>query len=130
MKNLLVILIFSITSCDLTPSRTNFDSTLLRVAQEINSMCPMTVDKDTRLDNAAALSNKTFQYNYTLINTKIEDTDVQNMKNSFIPILNNKVKTNEGLELMRKNNVTLIYSYSDLNGKFLFLHKVTPDIYK
>jgi hypothetical protein len=39
----------------------------MAAANELNKSCLMMVDQDTRLDNAVALPENVFQYNYTLI---------------------------------------------------------------
>ena len=39
-----------------------------KLSDEINKTCPKMIDKETRLDNSVALSNRTIQYNYTLLN--------------------------------------------------------------
>ena len=130
MKKLLLLLLFiPFLSCDNGTSKMDIDSALRLTAQKMNEMCPMVIDNDTRLDNVAVLSNRTIQYNYTLVNINIEDINSDLVKNEFIPILNNKVKTNDGLKNFRINNVTLSYYYGDKNGKFIFKHKVTPEIY-
>lgn len=118
----------SITVDDL--SEETFSEFLQKVSEEINKKCPMTVDKDTRLDNAVVLSDNTIQYNYTWVNLEKETTDIQNIEENFAPILLKDVKTNPGLKIFRDKNVTLSYYYKDKNGNFVYNYKVTPDLYK
>ena len=40
---------------------------MMAAASEINKTCPIMVDQYTQLDNALALPDNSFQYNYTLI---------------------------------------------------------------
>ncbi len=103
---------------------------LYKVSAEINKKCPMVVDKDTRLDNTLVLSNKTIQYNYTLVNLEKEETDIEVLEKEFIPLLLKDVKTNPGLKIFRDRDVTLSYYYKDKNGDFILNFKATPELYK
>lgn len=107
----------------------DFQSVLTITSQKINDMCPMVVDKDTRLDNTVVLSNKKIQYNYTMINNIAEDFDADYLEIEFVPNLINQVKTNPGLELFRQNNVTFSYYYQDKNGKFILNTIIKPEMY-
>ena len=129
MKKLALLFIAVITSCNFNSSPYDIHSALEETAQKINEKCPMTIDKDTRLDNVAILSNKTILYNYTLINSSIEDLNLDSVKDDFSINLTNKVKTNPGLKKFRENNVTMSYYYADKNGRFIFKHTVTPKMY-
>ena len=122
-----VLALFLFCSCG--SEKTDIQTILMLTAEEMNKMCPMTVDKDTRLDNVVVLSNKTIQYNYTWVNFKLEDLDLSIIESEFFPIILNDVKTNPGLRLFRENKVTVTYYYSDMNGKFVTLFKVTPEKY-
>ena len=120
-------------SCDMGESNNkpeNFQQVLIATSQKINEMCPMVVDKDTRLDNTVVLSNKKIQYNYTIINNVVEDFDSDYLNNEFVPNLITQVKTNPGLKLFRENDVTFSYYYQDKNGKFILNTVITPVMYK
>ena len=130
MKKLLVLLLFiPLVSCDFASSKIDVDFALQNMAQEINKKCPMVINKDTRLNNVAILSNKTVRYNYTLVNLNVDKIDADLLKKESATILNNDVKTNTGLKILRSYNVTFSYYYTDKYGKFIFEHKVTPSIY-
>lgn len=103
---------------------------LHEVSEEINKKCPMIIDKDTKLNNTVVLSNKTIQYNYTLVNLEKENTDVEVLEKEFTPLLLKDVKTNPGLKPFRDRGVTLSYYYKDKNGDFIMNYKVTPELYK
>ena len=114
MKKLLFLFVLILMSCDLSESNNkpeNFQQVLIATSQKINEMCPMVVDKDTRLDNTVVLSNKKIQYNYTIINNVAEDFDSEYLNNEFVPNLITQVKTNPGLKLFRENDVTFSYYY-------------------
>lgn len=100
-------------------------------ANELNSQCPMMVDKETRLDNAQPMvKDNTIRYNYTLVNREKKFfTDLPKVKERMTPSLINIVKTNPSLEIYRQHQTTLEYYYKDKNGEFLFSVPVTPDLY-
>ena len=50
---------------------------MMAAASELNKSCPMMVDQDTRLDNAIALPENVFQYNYTLVNLTKDELDLE-----------------------------------------------------
>ena len=109
-----------------TPS---FDKAMMEAASELNKSCPIMVDQDTRLDNAAALPNNIFQYNYTLVNLDKSEVNIDTVKKYVEPGVINNVKTNPDLKVYRDNKVTMAYNYSDKNGVFIIKINVTPDLY-
>ncbi|MBF0647375.1 hypothetical protein IR083_00890 [Dysgonomonas sp. GY75] len=64
---------------------------MMEAAGELNKSCPVMVDEETRFDNAIAMPNKTFQYNYTLLNFEKESTDTILVKNALEPSILNSV---------------------------------------
>ena len=108
----------------------SFDKQMMAAASELNESCPMMVDAETRLDNAVAMPDNVFQYNYTMINIKKEDLDVDVFTNELEPFITNSVKTNPDLQVYRDNKVTMAYYYQDMEGEFLTKIVVTPDEYE
>ncbi|QED37601.1 zinc ribbon domain-containing protein [Antarcticibacterium arcticum] len=106
-----------------------FDTTMSKIADEINKQCPMMVDADTRLDNALVLPGNVFQYNYTVMNAELENIDVQAFKTYLEPIITNAVSTDPQMQFQRDYKTTMNYNYKDKNGRHLFLISVTPDKY-
>ena len=102
----------------------------MEIASELNKTCPLMVDSLTRLDNAVALPDRVFQYNYSLISGSKEYIDTEGLKAFLSPRIANDVKTNPGMKFVRDNKVTVNYSYKDLNGEFLFLITVKPEDYQ
>lgn len=109
-----------------TPS---FDNAMMEVASEINAVCPLMVDKDTRLDNALALPDNTFQYNYTLIHMEISQIDIEDLTNYLEKTIVNNVRTNPDLQIFRDNQTTMAYYYRDKNGVFMTKIEVAPEEY-
>ena len=106
-----------------------FDKAMMEAASELNKTCPIMVDQDTRLDNAAALPGNIFQYNYTLVNLDKSEVNIDTVKKYVEPGLINNVKTNPDLKGYRDNKVTVAYNYKDKNGVFVLKINVTPDLY-
>lgn len=107
----------------------SLDSSLTAMSHEINKQCPILVDRETRLDNAAVLPDKVFQYNYTLINLSKEQVDVDEAQKVIEPNLISAIKNNPDMKDFRDNKVKIIYSYRDKNGQFLFKILITPEMY-
>ena len=108
----------------------SFDKMLVEIVNELNKICPMTVDSDTQLDNAISKPPNIIQYNLTLINHEKEDLDVLDLKNYLEPNILNNVRTNPDLQTLRDKNVVFDYYYNDKNGIFLFKISVSPEKYK
>jgi len=106
-----------------------FDKDLARSASEANKVCPMYVDKDTRLDNTVALPGLVLQYNYTLVNFVRDSLDIESLKKALEPGILNSIRTNPEPKSHRDHKVTMNYSYQDKNKVFLFLISITPDMY-
>lgn len=106
------------------------DKAMMAMASEINKSCPLMVDAETRLDNSTAMTNNTFQYNYTLINVEVETVNPEEMKGYLEPYLIDMVKNNQQMALFRKLKTTINYSYKDKAGKFLFMVSITPEKYE
>jgi hypothetical protein len=107
----------------------SIDKVLMNTASEINKTCPVMVDEFTRLDNAIALPNSTFQYNYSIINHDKTEMNLDTAKKYIEPVLLNKVKTDPDLKYFRDNDVILVYNYRDKNGVFVVKYSITPDMY-
>lgn len=108
----------------------SFDKQMMSVASELNKTCPIMVDAETQLDNAVALPDKTFQYNYTLINMDKDSIDIVRLEEYLKPVILNTIKTNPDLKSFRDNNVTMSYNYKDKNSNHILKLTFTPEQYK
>jgi len=108
----------------------SFDQVLVKTASELNKSCPVMVDSETRLDNAVAMPDNVFQYNYTLVNMEKDSVNIQDFEEYMQPQILNNVKTNPDLKLFRDNKVTMSYYYKDSKGIFISKISITPDQYK
>ena len=107
-----------------------FDKAMMEVASEINKSCPIMIDAETRLDNAIALPNNVFQYNYTLVDIDKASTDTLGMRKILEPNIIKYVKTNPQMRPQREHKTTVNYYYKDKTGAFLILISVTPEKYE
>ncbi|MGG5507349.1 MULTISPECIES: zinc-ribbon domain-containing protein [unclassified Myroides] len=106
------------------------DQKLSIVASEINKNCPMVIDQDIRLDNTVAMPNKTFQYNYTLINYEKAQLNMDVVEETLFPTLLENAKTNPDMKEMREAEVTISYYYKDKKGEFVTKYVITPAMYQ
>lgn len=107
----------------------SFDKAMMEAASELNKSCPIMVDGNTRLDNAVAMPENVFQYNYTLINLEKSEINITELKEYIEPNVVNNVKTNPDMKDYKENNVTMVYNYKDKNGEFILKINVTPELY-
>lgn len=110
--------------------KTTFDKTLMVTASELNKSCPIMIDKATRLDNAIALPNNVFQYNYTLVDISKDSVNIDELRAYLEPNITNFVKTNPDMQTMRDNKVQVNYYYKDKSGVYLFIISVKPEQYE
>ena len=108
----------------------SFNEVMVEAANQLNESCPIMVDKDTRLDNAAVLPGNIFQYNYTMVNSVRNEINIPELENYLEPLLINNVKTNPDLKIYRDNKVTMTYNYKDKLGETVMKISVSPDKYK
>ena len=108
----------------------SFDKVLKKDAEKINKSCPMMVDQTTRLDNAIALPNRTFQMNYTITTADKDLLDIEEFEKTMKPILLTGLKNNPDLKNIRGKNVTMVYNFNDCNDKFLCKLIFTADEYE
>lgn len=115
------------------PKTPTLDKQLVEVANEVNKSCPITVDAETQLDNVIVLPNRTFQYNYTLVNLDKNSIDTELLE-EFEEYLQsdilNTLKTNPDVEFFRENDVTISYNYKDRNNVHILKLVFTPEQYK
>ena len=107
-----------------------YDVVLLQAANEINKTLPRTVDSETVLNSVTAMPGKQFYYQYTLINFDKEDINVQYFEETMSPNILNGIKTSSLMQNFRDNEVTMVYSYMDKNGKEIMTLKFGPEDYK
>ena len=111
-------------------SGTGIDKQMMQAASEINKTCPIMVDKDTRLDATVGGINKSFAYNYTLVNLAAGQINVDKLRDYLRPRIVNNARTSNDMKVFRENGVTLIYRYHDKEGKELLEITVTPEDYR
>lgn len=107
-----------------------FDQAMMEIASDLNKSCPIMIDNATRFDNAVALPDKVFQYNYTIVSAVKDSINIEYLKNYIEPRILNTVKTQPEMKFLREHKTTFNYSYKDKDGVFLFMISVKPEQYE
>jgi len=113
-----IVLATTLIACNSTPKGNPWLDELKNAANELNSGLPMMVDAETRLDSTIALMN-TFTYKYTMVNSSVDDVDVQNFNNIMRTQLFNTVCTTPDMAIFVQNNTEVNYLYVDKDSKHL-----------
>lgn len=108
----------------------SFDKVMTEAAAQINKTCPIKVDDYSRLDSVLALPNNSLKYNYTLFDLTKAEVKLDTVKKYMEPMILDKVRTEPKLKIYRDHKTTIIYSYNDKNGVFVYQFSVTPDLYQ
>jgi hypothetical protein len=98
------------------------EDALKDVSDQINSDCPIVVDKSTTLVSTQSINN-TFKYMYVL-DTEVFQGRLMDLKENLRPGVINYYCTNPAMALFRELEVTVIYSYYDKSKNYLFEIKV------
>lgn len=106
-------------------SNDSLDNALLKAASEMNKKLPMMIDSETRLDTTTG-GNKTFQYNYTLVNYSAANISSQEIHNALEQKIINGVCTTKEMEAFVKKGVTVAYAYYGNDGKQITVISVAP----
>lgn len=101
------------------------DELLLKTASDLNAKLPMMVDSETRLDSSVAL-NRSFRYNYTLVNYTSFDVSASDLRNALEQKLINNVCTTSEMQVFMKNGVTVGYAYYGKDGRQITVISVSP----
>jgi len=134
MKNVislsLVCLSLALTSCK---KEKTIDDDLKEVAANINKTAPQNLADGVRLDSVSAQPGKIFRYNYTLtedVNESVTPEQIENFKKTAKEGALQVIKTSPDIKEFRDNDVTMVYTYYDKNGKPTTDFKITPQEYK
>ncbi|WP_111643085.1 hypothetical protein [Marinimicrobium alkaliphilum] len=97
-------------------SEASIQAALLDSADQLNATLPMMVDEETRLDSASG-SDRTFRYNYTMVNYASEDIDPEVFVSHMRPQLTAGVCTNKEMAVFVKHRIPVVYAYYGNQGK-------------
>lgn len=102
------------------------ESALVKMSEQLNKRMPMTIDKDTRLDNILAGPGRRFTYNYTLVTATLPEIDRGYFVKTFQSNLKNGVCSHPDMQIFFRNGVTVGYSYRANDGGSVGKIDVTP----
>lgn len=117
----------------LSESADEVKTEVTELVAKYNKNCPLTIQQGIRLDSVSLpkLSDeRAVQYNLTLMNVEKETAEINVIRTEIKKSLLSTAKANSALQVFRDNDYTLIYSYHDKKGVFLFDVKILPDQYK
>lgn len=101
------------------------EKALLTMTNQLNQKMPMTVDADTRLDNATAGQGSRFTYNYTIVSATSREVDRAAFP-AFLTKLKAGVCSSPDMAIFFKYGVTVGYSYRASDGVFITKIDITP----
>ena len=107
----------------------SIDNKALKVVKQFNDKCPMMIDAETRMDGIEIKNSNTIIYKYTLINLSVENVDTAKFNLAVRPGIISTIKTNAGLDELKRINSSFEYYYKDRNNKFIYSFIITPDDY-
>ena len=103
------------------------------MAEGVTKQCPIEVDEATTLTKLEYKEDQhALAYTYPFSGGVYEDMDKQTwaiVEKTAEGMLKEKLKTNQMIYQIRKDKVTLIYIYTDKNGKELFSVIIHPGEY-
>ena len=102
------------------------EAALRKMSEQLNASMPMTIDKDTRLDNIFAGPGARFTYNYTIITAKSVQVNRAALLQHLQSNLRAGVCSNPDMQIFFKNNVTVGYSYRASDGVFVARIDIAP----
>lgn len=106
-------------------SAATIDAALLKAASDLNAKLPIMVDSETRLDSTLGL-NKSFRYNYTLVNHSSATLSAQRLNDALGQKLVNHVCTSSEMASFVKSGITVSYAYFGNDGKQIAILKISP----
>ena len=118
-----------ILACSGCSKKVSYEDVLRKNAQAMNRKCPIIVEKDVRLDSTSAGPGKRFTYYYTMLAQTRDSVDVKSFEYRLRPVLTNNLRTNESLELIRKNRADVDYRFFDRKGRLICDIGVKPEDY-
>jgi hypothetical protein len=99
--------------------KVSYEDVLKKNAEAMNRKCPIIVEKDVRLDSTSAGPGKRFTYYYTMLAQTRDSMDVKSFEDRLRPGLTNNLRTNESLDLIRKNRADVDYRFFDRKGRLI-----------
>ena len=93
---------------------------LAATVNRANAACPVRLSASLQIDSAFVLSERTLQYDCTLLNMEKGEVSVGALKQYLAPEIKYWVSSNPIAPYLAKNKIVLVYSISDKNGEFIY----------
>lgn len=102
-----------------------------KIVNEVNKQCPMEVDYLTTLENCEYVPDKKIKYNY-IIDTDMMNQNLDLFRQSIEKQITYEMSimmSQKETQALKKLHPTIIFSYKDKAGKFIFEKEMTPEMY-
>jgi len=113
----------------ITKQPLNNSNTLKGRVMIMNKDCPFVIDENTRLDSVTLLGKNIVQNNYTLLNERLTDIDIDAFKSIMKPEIIRHLKSKTETDFFRDKNTTLMYKYFDKEKQFVTDISILPKDY-
>ncbi len=115
------------TTNESLPSIFDFESLLPDIVSKMNERMPMTVDRDTRGDRVSSGPGNKLTFHYSLTRLRISDFDRNEMIAGLRKQLIEGYKNQPDSKFFKENNVTIDYSYVDVDGVHFATISIAPE---
>ena len=112
---------------DITAPKIDLELILPEIVTQMNKSMPITVDRDTRINRVSSGPGKKFTYHYSMTRLRMADFDRNEMVSGLRKQLIEGYKNQADLKYFKNNNVTLDYSYVDVDGNHFATISITPE---
>ena len=112
---------------DSTAPNIDFELILPEIVTRMNKSMPITVDRDTRINRVSSGPGRKFTYHYSMTRLRMSDFDRNEMISGLRKQLIEGYKNQADLKYFKNNNVTLDYSYVDVDGNHFATISITPE---
>lgn len=103
---------------------------LSEMAQEMNALTPVMLDRYTRFDEASVTQDNVFRYRYTVLSTDNPDSLVQLLSQSLTENIRKEFSANPQLRIFRDNHVIIEYIYQDEDNRIIRTLRIEPEDYQ
>ncbi|HQQ93777.1 MAG TPA: hypothetical protein PLQ93_04420 [Bacteroidia bacterium] len=97
--------------------------------ETINRQCPKMVDSETQLLRVQFIEPSTLLYEYCLPSLNRMDVDTQRFRENLWPGLVAAIRTDPGMESLRKKDMRFEYRYLDRSKQLIYTFKIQAQHY-
>ena len=102
-------------------------SRMLEAAVNVNEKAPMMISDDVRIDSATVLPGRVFRYNCAIWQYGKDEISAGTIGRYLLPDIVKDIASDSIFTYLKKNKITLCYSFSDKNGEYIHDFFFSPD---